>query len=231
MLIRACRVRLGRRGNAPGRSWMLSLQRLLQRGTPACRRRQGRPTIKVRLGASHPARCIINCLRSTSFHLRPEQVQMQGQEMWKQVHLCRRFGEGSKSSNSGTDRILRQLEGSSSEIWRGYAGETHFLRAVIEVLDHQCNAAATSSLSSRAPQAIPAGSHQHVRVRRYGVFEISCWRGHYSDMAVAHYKDSIGTRKGAKLIGDQEETSSAMLCRQQCVLCVCCAEGKLSLGS
>ena len=54
MLMRACRVRQGRRGNAPGRSWMLSLQRLLQRGTRACRRRQARLTVKVRLGCLSP---------------------------------------------------------------------------------------------------------------------------------------------------------------------------------
>ena len=53
----------------------------------------------------------------------------------KQVHLCRRFGEGSKSSNSGTDRIIEQLKGSSSELWRGCPGETRFFRAVTEVLD------------------------------------------------------------------------------------------------
>ena len=80
-------------------------------------------------------------------------------------------------------------------------------------------------------QYIPAGAPQHVRVRRYGVCEISCWRGHYSDIAAAHSKVGVGTSKGARPTGDQEGTSSAMLCRQQRVLWVCCAEGKLSLGS
>ena len=53
------------------------------------------------------------------------------------MHLCRRFREGDKFSNSGMDRILRQLEGPSSDIWRGRpGGETRSFRAVTEVLDH-----------------------------------------------------------------------------------------------
>ena len=50
VLMRACRLHLGRRGTAPGQRWTLFLQRLLQRGMPACRRRQARLTLKVHLG-------------------------------------------------------------------------------------------------------------------------------------------------------------------------------------
>ena len=59
-------------------------------------------------------------------------------------------------------------------------------------------------------QHIPAGLHQHVRVRRYGIFDVSCWRGYDLDMTAAHPKDSMGSSGGAGLSGDQEGSPSAM---------------------
>ena len=91
---------------------------------------------------------------------------MQNNKERKQVHLCRRFGEGSRSSTSGTDRILRQLEGPSSETWTGCPAVTEVLDQIIGML-LQAALELKGSLRHPGTQDIPAGTFscacQHVR--------------------------------------------------------------------